>query len=115
MNIIRGSVWYADPPSEAVGSEQDKARPCIIVSNDKANEFSPVIEAVFCTRQKKKYLPTHMKVVIRGEEQTILAEQIHSISKQRLQKQIGMLYDNQIETLNHKLAVSLGLIPESDW
>ena len=44
MNITRGDIYYVDA-IDSVGSEQRGGRPAIVVSNDKCNQHSPVVEA----------------------------------------------------------------------
>ena len=53
-------------PTESVskGSIQKYTRPYIIISNNKANQYSPVVTAVAMSTKtgKKKYLPTHCPI-----------------------------------------------------
>lgn len=49
------------------GSEQHSDRPAVVVSNNKNNENSNVIEIVYMTTQPKTDLPTHVTVRSTGE------------------------------------------------
>ena len=53
-------IWFANLPAVA-GSIQSGMRPVVIVSNNAANKFSPVITAVPLTSNlRKTALPTHV-------------------------------------------------------
>ena len=78
--IFRGEIYYVYP-SSGVGSEQSAGRPAIVVSNDKANQHSPVIEMVYLTTQPKNSLPTHVDITSAERPSIALCEQIHSVSK----------------------------------
>jgi mRNA interferase MazF len=60
----RGQVYYVElPESKNGGSVQGKVRPCVIVSNEMNNKFSPTLNVVSLTSKKKdKKLPTHVDV-----------------------------------------------------
>ena len=59
----RFEIWMAELPAEAGSHVQQGVRPVVVVSNDAANRYSPVVTVVPLTSQRKKPLPTH--VVIR--------------------------------------------------
>lgn len=110
----RGDIFYIDKLdtegfSQSVGSEQQPGRPALIVSNDKCNQYSDVIEVVYLTSQPKKNLPTH--VVINGlqRKSTALCEQVHSISKSRFQKYMDAASAAEMDEINAALIISLGL------
>jgi len=46
--VNRGDVWAVDL-EPATGSEMDKVRPCLVVTNDLANKYSRVIVVVALT------------------------------------------------------------------
>ena len=45
MNINRGDIWYVGS-GYAVGSEQRPGRPAVVVSNQRNNQHSEVVEMV---------------------------------------------------------------------
>ena len=61
MKLNRGDIVIANLESVSKGSIQKYTRPYIIISNNKANQYSPVVTAVAMSTKtwKKKYLPTH--------------------------------------------------------
>lgn len=114
MSIKRGNVFYANL-NPVVGSEQGGVRPVLVIQNDVGNRYSPtVIVAAITSKINKAKLPTHVE--IKAEEgklekdSVILLEQIRTIDKKRLQRQITHLEDEVIEKVNEALEISLGLI-----
>ena len=62
-NIKRGEMFYISRGGASYsGSEQHSDRPAVVVSNDKNNENSNVVEVVYMTTQPKTDLPTHVTV-----------------------------------------------------
>lgn len=114
MSVKRGDVYYADL-NPVVGSEQGGIRPVLIIQNDIGNKYSPtVIVAAITSKIDKAKLPTHVE--IRAEESNlekdsvILLEQIRTIDKRRLQRQVAHLDQDIIDRVNEALEISLGLI-----
>lgn len=99
----KGDIYLADLGEEE-GSLQAGKRPVIIVSNDVANEFSPVINIIPMTSKRKKALPTHVYIQDCGlsKPSLALAEQITSINKSHIIKKMGSIqqtiYEEQIAT-----------------
>ena len=60
----QGRYCIANLESVSKGSIQKYTRPYIIISNNKANQYSPVVTAVAMSTKtwKKKYLPTHCPI-----------------------------------------------------
>ena len=83
----RGDIYIARLEKDTEGSLQSGKRPVLVVSNDKANEHSPVITVVPITSQmSKRKLPTHVHIEDCGlsKPSIILGEQILSINQSRL-------------------------------
>lgn len=99
----KGEIYMADL-GEDEGSLQAGIRPVIIVSNDAANEHSPVITVIPMTTKSKKSLPTHVYVQNCGlsKPSLALAEQITSINKSQITKKMGSIqqtiYEDQVAT-----------------
>ena len=111
--IKRGDIFYADL-NPIVGSEQGGRRPVLIVSNDIGNTHSPPVIIVPITSRvhTKAKLPTHTEVgSFEGLDKNslILAEQIRTIDKRRLENYIGRLPESILPKLNRSLAVSIDL------
>lgn len=108
-DIRRGDIFYIKNDDNAVGFEQKKTRPAIIVSNNANNRASGVVEIVYLTTsQKQRPLPTHIRV--RGYVPSIaLCEQVVTVDVSRLMERIGCCSYDEMEAVNCGLAVSLGL------
>lgn len=80
-NIKRGEMFYISRGGASYnGSEQHSDRPAVVVSNDKNNENSNVVEVVYMTTQPKTDLPTHVTVRSTGRPSTVLCEQVYSVA-----------------------------------
>lgn len=112
MGITRGVIFYfrQQPTS---GSEQHAGRPAIIVSNEKCNEYSPVVEVVYLTSREKAPLPTHVPITSTGRQSTALCEQVSSVSVERIGDYLGHVSEDELPELNKALMISLGLSGET--
>lgn len=106
----RGDIVYIQM-TEGVGGEIGglDCRPAIIVSNDAANRFSPVIEVVYLTTRRKKNLPTHVFIKSSPKPSTAMCEQVSSVSKQRIYQSVGAATQREMEQIDQALRISLGL------
>lgn len=112
MEIYRGDIFYVKGNGgKSIGSEQKPDRPAVVVSNNKANEHSPVVEVVYLTTQEKKPLPTHVEVLCKVPS-IALCEQVHSVFVDRLDEYIKTCTDEEMEAIDRALMVSLGLNPD---
>lgn len=107
--IFRGEIYYVYPSGGGIGSEQTAGRPAIVVSNDKANQYSPVIEMVYLTTQPKNSLPTHVDITSAERPSIALCEQIHSVAKTRIGEFIARCTDREMAMIDGALCVSLGI------
>jgi len=99
-----------------IGSEQGKTRPVVIIQNDVANEYSPVvIVAAITTAVGPKEYPTEVRVSTPEgglkKDSVILLNQIRTIDKRRLIERWGELNPETMEKVNEALKISLGLLP----
>ena len=115
LEYKRGSVWLADL-DPVIGSEEGKTRPVLVVQNDVANQYSPVvIVAAITTSIGSKEYPT--EVLVNAPEgglrrdSAILLNQIRTIDKRRLIERWGDLGDGTMERVDRSLEISLGLTP----
>lgn len=91
------------------GSEQHADRPAVVVSNNKNNENSNVVEVVYMTTQPKTDLPTHVTIRSTGRISTVLCEQVYSVSTERVGTYIGECTDKEMENIDIALMISLQL------
>lgn len=106
--LRRGEVFWVnlDP---TIGTEINKIRPCVIVSNDIANEYSSrVIVAPITTKTKKVY-PFEVELEIQDKKCKIMLDQIRALDKSRLSKKLITCSDEIIEAIDKALKIALAL------
>lgn len=102
-----------------VGSEQGGRRPVVIIQNDMGNLHAPTVIAVPLTSSPTKAaMPTHVRVPA-GEGglwrvSTVLCEQVRTLEKTRLLRQLGALGASRMREVDHALSVSLDMICECE-
>lgn len=106
--IKRGEIYYVES-YYSVGSEQRAGRPAIIVSNNRNNECSSTVEVVYMTTQPKHDMPTHVTVHSTGRESIALCEQVHTVDVQRIGNYCGTCTEQEMQSIDIALLVSLGL------
>ncbi|MEA5516496.1 type II toxin-antitoxin system PemK/MazF family toxin [Nodularia sp. UHCC 0506] len=109
----RGEIYFANL-SPAVGSEMDKRRPVLIVSNDANNNASNTVTIVPITSNLNRVYP--FEVLLNPEDSglskpsKVQAQQVRTISKQRiLGDMVGCLSQDFIELVDAALKLHLGL------
>jgi len=78
-----------------VGAEIRKTRPCVIISPDEMNLYLDTIVIAPVTTTSKAY-PTRVKIELEGKINYIVIDQILTIDKSRLAKQISVLSQPEI-------------------
>ena len=108
----RFEIWLADLPRNENSSVQQGTRPVIIISNDIANQHSPVVTIVPLTTKSKKPMRTHVNLFNEGLTSVSLAlcEQITSLDKSRMVKRIGYVHNafDQV-AICHAIRIQLGM------
>ena len=108
-NIKRGDIYYIFKEGITDGSVMNSGRPAIVVSNNKNNMFSSVVEIVYLTTQPKTDMPTHVEICSTGTKSTAICEQVCSISRERIANPCGVCTDAEMKMIDAALAASLGL------
>ncbi|HHT63127.1 MAG: type II toxin-antitoxin system PemK/MazF family toxin [Bacillota bacterium] len=114
MIVRRGEIFFAEL-NPVQGSEQGGTRPVLVVQNDIGNQYSPTTIVVAITSQiNKAKLPTHVELPKEktglDKDSVILAEQVRTIDKSRLQHKVAVLSDEIMHRVNKALEISLGLV-----
>lgn len=104
--IKRGDIYWVKSIGDLMGG---KTRPAVVVSNDKANEYSRNVTIIYLTScEDMRYMPTHCKVKAM-EESVALCEKVTTISKERLEGFIRVATDEEMDAVNRCLMIALGL------
>lgn len=104
----RGEVWWVtfEP---AMGGEIRKQRPAVIVSNDAANRHLNRVQVVPLTSQVAKVYPSEALVAFGGKQIKAMADQLTTVSKQRLMSCGGELDPAELRQVEQAIKVQLGL------
>ena len=108
---LRGDVWIADfDPTE--GHEQTGTRPALVLSVDPFNSGPADLVIVLPITTKNKNIYSHVPVLPpEGGLQRnsfVICEAVRSVSKSRLRKQLGMVNDDTLQSVEFHLRQLLG-------
>jgi len=113
MNIKRGDIFIAtlDP---VMGREISKTRPVVVVSNYKNNEFSGTVTILPITSKNTSAIYPFEIFLPLGhgnlpKDSKIKADQIRTLDKGRLIKQLGVLVKKDMESLDNAMKIHLAL------
>jgi mRNA interferase MazF len=84
----------------AVGSEIKKTRPCIVISPDEMNDNIQTVIIAPMTTKSHAY-PTRVPLTFSGKKGWIVIDQIRTIDKRRLVKEIGKVSSHTIKEIKN--------------
>lgn len=104
----RGEVWWIsfDP---SMGGEIRKKRPAVIISNNAANQFLNRVQVVPLTSSVGKLYPSEAYITLRGKKAKAMADQLTTVSKERLINQAGAISKTELEGLERAIMIQLDL------
>jgi len=104
----RGEVWWAEfDPS--IGSEIQKTRPAVIVSNNAANQHLSRVVVVPMTSNISRHYAGEALVTVGGRRSKAMANQITTVDKSRLKNKLGMLSGTDMQAIEEAIKVQLAL------
>lgn len=83
-----------------IGSEIKKTRPCVVISPNEMNKYLRTIVIAPMTTSSKRY-PTRVEVKHDSKIGWIVLDQIRTVDKQRIIKQLGRLSKPEIKELKN--------------
>jgi mRNA interferase MazF len=106
--MLRGEVWWVDfDPS--IGGEIQKTRPAVIVSNDRSNRSSNRVQVVPVTSRIARVYPSETVILLNGEQRKALADQIMTVSKDRVKSKISNIGMEDMLAIEQAIRFQLGL------
>lgn len=104
----RGEVWWVNfEPS--IGGETRKRRPAIIISNDTANRYLNRVQVIPLTSNIDRVYPSEALVKVNDREGKAMADQVMTVSKERLIESIGAIRRDDMLNVERALKIQLGI------
>ncbi len=104
----RGDIYWItlDP---TVGSETQKTRPCVIISNNAQNKKSSRIIMAPVTSKARSVYPFEAKVVVKGKTGKAMLDQLRAVDTVRLGKYMATLVIEEMMEVDKALKIALAL------
>lgn len=107
-SIERGEVyWINFEPS--LGGEIKKTRPAIVLSNNAANAHLNRVQVIPITSNTDRLYPGEAYVRLNTEKRKAMADQLTTVSKQRLGTKIGFLSEDDLGRVEVAVLIQLGI------
>jgi len=106
--MIRGEIWWVSfEPS--IGGEIKKQRPAIIISNNISNKYLNRVQVIPLTSRTGKLYPSEAYITVKGEKHKAMADQLTTVSKNRLLNRFGNIPDSELQDVERAVKIQLGL------
>ncbi|MDR0329993.1 MAG: type II toxin-antitoxin system PemK/MazF family toxin [Rickettsia sp.] len=106
--IIRGNIYWVnlDP---TIGTEIQKTKPAIVISNNIQNKISSRVIIIPITSNINNIFPFEVRVTVNNKTAKALTDQIRTIDKSRLGEFIEQLNKTEIINIEKAIKVTLSL------
>jgi mRNA interferase MazF len=107
-SIERGDVYWVNfEPS--LGGEIKKTRPAIVLSNNAANTHLNRVQVVPITSNTERLYPGEAFITLNAEKRKAMADQLTTVSKQRLGARVGTLGKEDVGRIEAAVLLQLGI------
>jgi len=108
MRLRRGEVWWVqlDP---TLGGEIQKTRPCVVVSNNMANDRRLTVMVVPFSTSPNEHPPFTVPVHCAGKRVSAIVDQTRAVTKERFQKRQEIMAADELLGIETALASLLEL------
>ena len=114
--LNRGDILFVDMGIQPKGSIQGGLRPVVVISNNLANKFSPVVTVVPLSTKikKKRNLPTHVFVPVSegnglGVNSIALGEQVTALDRSRIIEKLGTVDETTLIRITEAVKIQVGV------
>ena len=104
----RGEIWWVrlDPTQ---GSEINKTRPCIVISDDVINQLRRTVVVIPLSSAPQPHPPLLVRINIEERPVVAVVDQIRAVSKERLMSKMGNLSAGELDAIEQALLGVLGI------
>jgi mRNA interferase MazF len=106
-NVKRYEIYYADL-NPTIGSELQKIRPVVVISQDEMNKYLETVVVCPLTTKLHPKWRSRVQIVSDKKPAEIAVDQIRSISKQRLIKRIDKLTADDAQEIRYLITEMYG-------
>ena len=92
-----------------IGTEIQKTRPAVVVSNDAMNQHAQRVVVVPLTSNVDHCYPGEALVTVKGKRARALRDQLRSIDKARLRGKLDTLVSSELAEVEAALRITLAL------
>ncbi len=115
--IFRGEIYMVDLglASTDGASVHGGKRPCVVISNDVGNRYSPIVNCcLLSSKVMKKQYPTHFTLQPNPlnklrQPSVLMAEQLRTVGKEKLLFKIGKLTPEELTSLTGALRIAMDI------
>ena len=93
----------------SIGGAIQKTQPALIVSNDSANAMLNRVQVVPISSQVARLYPAEAYVSLTGQRRKAMADQITTVSENRLLRRLGTLDKESTDAVGQVIRLQLGL------